>query len=71
MLKSFFMQECLKRGVLFSGVQNICFSHSPADIDATLRVYRSAMELLAGALAAGDLADKLEGEPVQPVFRRA
>ncbi|HET7910703.1 MAG TPA: aminotransferase class III-fold pyridoxal phosphate-dependent enzyme [Pseudolabrys sp.] len=71
LLKSFFMQECLKRGVLFSGVQNICFSHSPADIDATLRVYRSAMELLAAALAAGNLAEKLEGEPVQPVFRRA
>lgn len=70
-LKSLFMQECLKRGVLFSGVQNICFSHSAADIDQTLRVYRSAMEILAAALAADDVQDRLEGEPVQPVFRRA
>jgi glutamate-1-semialdehyde 2,1-aminomutase/spore coat polysaccharide biosynthesis protein SpsF len=70
-MKSLFMQECLKRGVLFSGVQNICFSHTAADIDQTLRVYRSAMEILAEAIAANDIHDRLEGEPVQPVFRRA
>jgi len=70
-MKSLFMQECLKRGVLFSGVQNICFSHTAADIDQTLRVYRSAMEILAEAIAADDIHDRLEGEPVQPVFRRA
>ena len=70
LLKSLFMQECLKRGVLFSGVQNICFSHSPADIDTTLRVYRSAMEILARAVAAGNVRESLEGEPVEPVFRR-
>jgi len=70
-MKSLFMQECLKRGVLFSGVQNICFSHSSADIDTTLRVYRSAMEILARAVAAGKVRESLEGEPVEPVFRRA
>jgi hypothetical protein len=43
LVKSLFQQECLKRGVLFSGGQNICFSHSSADIEQTLRVYRSAM----------------------------
>ena len=71
LLKSLFMQECLKRGVLFSGVQNICFSHSSAEIDTTLRVYRSAMEIVARALAADNVRECLEGEPVEPVFRRA
>jgi len=70
LMKSLFMQECLKRGVLFSGVQNICFSHSAADIDTTLRVYRSAMEILARAVAAGNVRESLEGEPVESVFRR-
>ena len=55
LMKSLFMQECLKRGVLFSGVQNICLSHSSGDIDTTLRVYRSAMEILARAVAAGNV----------------
>jgi glutamate-1-semialdehyde 2,1-aminomutase/spore coat polysaccharide biosynthesis protein SpsF len=71
MMKSLFQQECLKRGILFSGGQNICFSHSEGDIDHTLRVYRTVMEILADAIRKGDVAQRLEGEPVQPVFRRA
>jgi glutamate-1-semialdehyde 2,1-aminomutase/spore coat polysaccharide biosynthesis protein SpsF len=71
LLKSLFQQECLKRGVLFSGGQNICYSHSAADIDATLRVYRSAMEILAEAIKDGRVRERIEGEPVQEVFRRA
>jgi glutamate-1-semialdehyde 2,1-aminomutase/spore coat polysaccharide biosynthesis protein SpsF len=71
LLKSLFQQECLKRGILFSGGQNVCYSHTDADIDYTLRVYRTAMEVLAEAIAAGDVAGRLEGPSVLPVFRRA
>lgn len=70
-LKSLLQQECLKRGVLFSGGHNICFSHTEADVDRTLRVYRTALDILADALRAGDAARRLEGPPVQPVFRQA
>ena len=70
-LKSLFQQECLKRGVLFSGGHNVCYSHSDQDIDYTLRVYRSSMEILASAIGEGDVAERLEGQPVQPVFRQA
>ena len=70
-LKSLFQQECLKRGVLFSGGQNICYSHSGPDIEHTLRVYRTALDILSQAVREGDALDRLEGEPVQPVFRRA
>jgi len=69
-MKSLFQQECLKRGVLFSGTSNICYSHSTADIDYTLRVYRTAMEILADAIQKGDIEKRLEGKPVQPVFRK-
>jgi glutamate-1-semialdehyde 2,1-aminomutase/spore coat polysaccharide biosynthesis protein SpsF len=68
--KSLFQQECLKRGVLFSGGQNICFSHSNADIDQTLRVYRSAMEILAEAINHKDALQRLKGQPISPVFRK-
>jgi len=68
--KSLFQQECLKRRVLFSGGQNICFGHSNADIDHTLRVYRTAMEILAAAVKNGDARQRLEGEPVSLVFRK-
>lgn len=70
-LKSLFQQECLKRGVLFSGGQNLCYSHSDADIDYTLRVYRTALEILRDAIVSGNPAARLEGPPVQPVFREA
>ncbi|MCL5670661.1 MAG: aminotransferase class III-fold pyridoxal phosphate-dependent enzyme, partial [Acidobacteria bacterium] len=70
-MKSLFQQECLKRGILFSGGHNPCFSHTPGDVDQTLRIYRAAMEILADALRQGDVAERLEGKPVQPVFRRA
>jgi glutamate-1-semialdehyde-2,1-aminomutase len=69
-LKSLFQQECLKRGILFSGGHNLCLSHSHDDIDRTLRAYRSAMEVLAEAIRHGDASAKLEGEPVKAVFRK-
>jgi glutamate-1-semialdehyde 2,1-aminomutase/spore coat polysaccharide biosynthesis protein SpsF len=71
LLKSLFQQECIRRGVLFSGSQNMCYSHNDADIDHTLRVYRTAMEILADAIHKENVKDRLEGEVVQPVFRRA
>ncbi len=69
-VKSLFQQECLKRGVLQLGFHNICFSHGPEDIDYTLRVYRAAMEVVAAAMRDGDIGKFLEGEAVQPVFRK-
>ncbi|HEY2990939.1 MAG TPA: aminotransferase class III-fold pyridoxal phosphate-dependent enzyme [Candidatus Binatia bacterium] len=70
LLKSLFQQECLRRGILFSGGHNLSFSHSHDDIDRTLRVYRSAMEVLAQAIRYGDAPERLEGEPVKAVFRK-
>ena len=71
LIKSLFQQECVKRGVLFSGGQNICFSHSTEDIEYTLRVYRTAMEIVSDAIRQDRVSEKIEGTPVQPVFRRA
>ena len=68
-IKSLFQQECIKRGVLISSSQNISFSHTNQDIDYTLKVYRSAMEILATSLKEGNTEELLEGPPVQPVFR--
>jgi len=70
LLKSLFQQECLRRGILFSGGHNLCFTHSRDDIDRTLRAYRSAMEILAEAIRHDNAAEKLEGEPVKAVFRK-
>ena len=69
-LKSLFQQECLRRGVLFTASHNVCASHSAKDIDETLRVYRTALEILRDALAAGTVNEMLVGDPVSPVMDR-
>lgn len=71
LFKSVFQQECLARGILFTGGHNICYRHSPQDVEQTLMVYREALEVLAEAIHAGDAARWLKGPPIVPVFRRA
>ena len=70
MVKSLFQQECLKRGVLVSASQNLCYSHGDHDIGYTLDVYQTALEICAEALNADNVSKQLEGESVQPVFRQ-
>ncbi len=70
-LKTLFQQEAIKRGVLFSGAQNMCYSHTDTDIERTLEVYDESLGILAGAIKEGDVESCLEGEIVQPVFRKA
>ena len=70
LLKSLFQQEVIKRGVLSAGYHNLCYSHSDQDVDHTLHAYRSALEVMATAIDAGEPGRYLDGEPVQPVFRQ-
>jgi len=71
LLKSLFQQECIKRGILFVGCHNICYSHSDEDIEYTLRVYRTVFEIIKDAIAKDKVRRLIEGKPVQPVFRKA
>ncbi|MFI5281317.1 MAG: aminotransferase class III-fold pyridoxal phosphate-dependent enzyme [Gemmatimonadales bacterium] len=70
-MKSLFQQEMIKRGILTAGGFNICWSHGDGDIDRTLDACRASLVLLAAAVAAGDVASRLEGPMIEPVFRRA
>ena len=71
LLKSLFQQECIRRGVLFTGSHNLCYSHSDSDIDYTLHVYRTVLEIVAKAIQNGHVRRLLKGRPVEPVFRKA
>jgi hypothetical protein len=39
-------------------------------VDQVLAAYRGALPILRDALAKGDLAARLRGDPVEPVFRK-
>jgi len=67
--KSLVMQECMKRGVLFSGIHLVSYSHSDEDITRTLDVYRAALSELANAYEQGDIRNRLKGEPVGATLR--
>ena len=69
-IKAFMQQELFKRGIMWGGFHNICFSHSDEDVAYTLAAYREVLPLLKEAIAAGDMASRLLGEPVEAVFRK-
>jgi glutamate-1-semialdehyde 2,1-aminomutase/spore coat polysaccharide biosynthesis protein SpsF len=69
-LKSLFQQEMLKRGVLFSGSQFICYEHSDQDVQRTIDAYEAAFTMLRHGVRNQCVDRLLEGEKIQPVFRR-
>lgn len=68
--KSLMQQEMIKRGVLWQGFHNMCFSHSDTDVDYTLQALEESLSVLKKAVARNKLNETLKGEPVQPVFRK-
>jgi len=70
LLKSLVQQELLRRGILWQGFHNLSFSHDDEDVDRALEAYRDALAALARGLEQGDVAGRLLGAPVEPVFRR-
>ncbi|HEX3773269.1 MAG TPA: aminotransferase class III-fold pyridoxal phosphate-dependent enzyme [Polyangiaceae bacterium] len=68
--KSLVQQEMLRHGVLWGGFHNLSFSHGDAEIAHVLGAYARALDVLAEATKQGDLASRIKGTPVQPVFRK-
>ena len=69
-MKSLVQQEMIKRGVLWSGFHNMCFSHADEDIAYTLAVYEDVLPILKTAVSNNNMRDLINGRPVQPVFRK-
>lgn len=69
-LKSVVQQEMIRRGVLWAGFNTMCFAHTEADVAQILDAYSAALAVLSDALARGRVRDVLQGDPVEPVFRR-
>lgn len=69
-LKTLMQQEMIKRGVLWAGFHNMCFSHSDEDIEHTLSAYRDVMPVMKEAIESGDVKKYLKGEVLEAVFRK-
>lgn len=69
-VKALMQQEMIKRGVLWAGFHNMCFSHSDEDLDYTLSAYREVMPILKKAIESQDVKSYLKGEVLETVFRK-
>jgi glutamate-1-semialdehyde aminotransferase len=69
-LKSFVQQEMIKRGILWGGFHNMCFSHTDEDVAYTLKAYADVLPLLKKAVEDNNVKELLKGEPVEAVFRK-
>jgi len=68
-LKSLFMQETVKRGILFGGPIFMTYSHTDREIDMTLTASERALKIAKKALDEGDIDKYMEGEKITEVFR--
>lgn len=69
-LKSLFLQECVRRGLLFTGAHNMAFAHGDAEVEAACRVYGEVFAIVCDAIRTDQVRSRLEGRPVEPVFRK-
>ena len=68
-MRTLFMQEMIKRGVLFQGSFMPCFSHNEKDVAFFADAFASSIAVYKNALKEG-YVKYLVGEPVKPVFRK-
>jgi glutamate-1-semialdehyde 2,1-aminomutase len=68
-LKSLYLQEMLRHGVLVNSSHNVMLAHSSEDAEIFARAQRHAVNTLGEAVAAGSVSRFLVGPPIQPIFR--
>ncbi|MCS7032216.1 MAG: hypothetical protein NZL92_11925, partial [Gloeomargarita sp. SKYG116] len=69
-LRTLFQQECVKRGVLFTGAHNTSLAHDDRVIDETLRVYNEVLDILKFVVEYQMVDELIEGQLLEPVFRK-
>ena len=68
-IKTFFLQEIFKRGILTLGSHNLSFSHSIKDADQLLRVYADVLPMIKQHIKSQTLLENIEGDILKPLFK--
>ena len=69
-LKSLLQQELIRRNVLWTGHHAMSYSHKDAEVAHLLDAYRESLGVLKDAVASNTVKAQVQGELVEPVFRR-
>lgn len=68
-IKTRFMIEMLRHGILMSANHNICYAHNEEDVAKVLGAYDATLTKIATDLADGKLEERLDVSPIYPVFQ--
>jgi glutamate-1-semialdehyde 2,1-aminomutase len=68
-VRTFFLQEVLKRGILTLGSHNLSFSHTQKDINKLLDVYSEVFLLIGKHIKDETLIENIHGDILQPLFQ--
>lgn len=68
--RTLFMQEMIKRGILFQGLFTIAHQHTDKEIDITMEAFAESCDIYKQAIDKGSVDSLLVGEATKPVFRK-
>lgn len=68
-IKTYWMQEILKRGILSFGSHNLCYAHQKQDVDYLLQVYDEVFALMQRHLCNKSLEVATTGKVLEPLFK--
>jgi glutamate-1-semialdehyde 2,1-aminomutase/spore coat polysaccharide biosynthesis protein SpsF len=69
--RTYFMQECVKRGLLYFCSHIPCTAHGQKELDFTAEVLEEVFALFSAVERENDFTRMLEGPCVEAIFRRA
>lgn len=67
-LKTFFMQEMFRRGIFTIGAQTLSYAHTKEDMNKLLHAYKEVFSIMKDYIERNVLQDKLDCEPLKPLF---
>lgn len=67
-IKTFFLQEMFKRGILTLGTHNISFSHKKKEIDRLIEVYAIVLPMTKEKIVNNSLLEHIDGDILKPLF---
>jgi glutamate-1-semialdehyde 2,1-aminomutase len=68
-IKTLYLQEIFARGVLSLSTHNMSYAHSPEDVQRLLSVYDEVFPLLREGVSNGDICERLNCAPLEPLFK--
>jgi len=68
-IRTLFMLEMLRNGILTQGTHNVCYAHDQADVVAILSAYDAVLSRIKEELATDRLVDRLPVPVIRPIFQ--